>query len=51
LLRAPGLPNGGIAQGSIFVIFGDNLGPATLVQVSAFAHHGRLAEPVTVTVG
>ena len=31
-----GLPNSGIAQGSIFVIFGDNLGPANIVQVSAF---------------
>jgi uncharacterized protein (TIGR03437 family) len=31
-----GLPNSGIAQGSIFVIFGDNLGPASIVQVSQF---------------
>jgi uncharacterized protein (TIGR03437 family) len=31
-----GLPAGSIAQGSIFSIFGSNLGPATGVQVSAF---------------
>ena len=31
-----GLPNSGIAQGSIFVIFGDNMGPASIVQVSSF---------------
>ncbi len=49
-----GLPNGGIAQGSIFVIFGDNLGPATLVQVSAFplpTTEGLAGTSVTVTVG
>lgn len=28
----PGLPNYGIAQGSIFVVFGTNMGPATLMQ-------------------
>lgn len=28
----PGLPNSAIAQGSIFVIFGTNMGPASLVQ-------------------
>jgi hypothetical protein len=27
----PGLPNSGIAQGSILVVYGSNLGPATLV--------------------
>lgn len=31
----PGLPNFGIAQGQIFVIYGSNLGPATLVQPTA----------------
>jgi uncharacterized protein (TIGR03437 family) len=30
----PGLPNSGIAQGSIFVVYGANLGPATLAQAS-----------------
>jgi hypothetical protein len=28
----PGIPNAGIAEGSIFVIFGQNLGPAKIVQ-------------------
>jgi uncharacterized protein (TIGR03437 family) len=32
----PGVPGGSIAQGSLFTIFGANLGPATGVQVSAF---------------
>ncbi len=31
-----GLPNSAIAQGSIFVIFGSNMGPATLQQISAY---------------
>jgi uncharacterized protein (TIGR03437 family) len=31
-----GLPNSGIAQGSIFVVFGTNIGPATLQKVQAF---------------
>jgi uncharacterized protein (TIGR03437 family) len=30
----PGLPNSGIAQGSIFVVYGANLGPATLTQAT-----------------
>src|ERR1035438_7813689 len=30
------LPGGGIAQGSIFTIFGSGLGPANYVQVSSF---------------
>ena len=30
----PGLPHSGIAQGSIFVVYGSNLGPAALVQAS-----------------
>jgi uncharacterized protein (TIGR03437 family) len=32
----PGLPNGSIARGSMFSIFGRNLGPASAQQVSAF---------------
>ena len=32
----PGLPNSGIAQGSIFIVFGQNLGPAAIVQVNKF---------------
>ena len=30
------LPNSGIAQGSMFVVFGSGLGPATLTQITAF---------------
>ncbi len=30
----PGLPNSSIAQGSIFVVYGSNLGPSTLVQAT-----------------
>lgn len=33
---SPGLPNSAIAQGSIFVIYGQNLGPAQLLKASAF---------------
>src|SRR5580704_4157003 len=41
-----------IAQGSLFVVFGDNLGPATLVQVSAFPLKNNLSgTSVTVTSG
>ncbi|OFW09468.1 MAG: hypothetical protein A3H27_02380 [Acidobacteria bacterium RIFCSPLOWO2_02_FULL_59_13] len=50
----PGLPNAGIAQGSIFVIFGQNLGPASLVQVSSFplpTSQGLAGTSVKVTVG
>ncbi len=32
----PNLPNGNIAQGSMFTVFGTNIGPASLAQVSAF---------------
>ncbi len=31
-----GLPNSGIAQGSLFVLFGTGMGPVTLQQISAF---------------
>lgn len=31
---SPGLPNSGIAQGSIFVVIGKNLGPASIVSAS-----------------
>jgi uncharacterized protein (TIGR03437 family) len=41
-----------IAQGSLFVVFGSNLGPATLVQVSAFPLQNNLSgTAVTVTSG
>lgn len=31
-----GLPNAGIAQGSLFIVFGSNMGPATLASVPRF---------------
>ncbi len=39
----PGLPNGSIARGSIFSVFGRGLGPAEGVQVSAFPLQESLA--------
>lgn len=46
-----GLPNSGIAQGSIFVVFGTNIGPTTLQQVQAFPLQKTLAETsIQVTV-
>jgi hypothetical protein len=50
----PGLPNSGIAQGSIFIVFGQNLGPATIVQVSRFplpTSNGLAGTSIKVTVG
>src|SRR5260370_23064658 len=38
-----GLPGGGVGRGSIFSIFGTNIGPATPVQVSAFPIQPALA--------
>ena len=35
-LAPPGLPNAGIARGSVFTIFGSNIGPLTPATVSAF---------------
>ena len=50
-----GLPNAGIAQGSIFSIFGDNLGPAAGTQVDSFplptVPPGLAGSSVRVTVG
>src|SRR5262245_31897425 len=50
-----GMPNAAIAQGSIMVIFGDNLGPTTLVQVATFplptAPPGLSGTSVRVTIG
>lgn len=47
----PGLPNGSIAQGSIFDIFGTNIGPAELAQPSGFPLPTQLANTsVQVTV-
>jgi uncharacterized protein (TIGR03437 family) len=47
----PSLPNGAIAQGSIFVIKGNNLGPATLaIAPSAFQSATLNGTSVSVTV-
>lgn len=46
-----GLPNSGIAQGSIFIIFGSNLGPATIAQAPSYPLSTQLAgTSVKVTV-
>ncbi|HMD70795.1 MAG TPA: beta-propeller fold lactonase family protein [Bryobacteraceae bacterium] len=48
----PGLPNYGVAQGSMFVVFGQNLGPAAVQQATSFPLPTQLAgTSVTVTVG
>jgi uncharacterized protein (TIGR03437 family) len=48
----PGLPNSGIAQGSLFVVYGTNLGPATLAIVTAFPLHTTIGgTSIQVTVG
>jgi uncharacterized protein (TIGR03437 family) len=47
-----GLPNSGIAQGSIFAIFGDNLGPANLTTQPSYPLQKTLGgTSVKVTVG
>src|SRR5437868_15141471 len=46
-----GMPNAGIAQGSMFDIYGTNVGPATLTQAAGFPLPATLAStPVHVTV-
>lgn len=45
----PGLPNYGIAQGSIFVMYGKNMGPTQLAQASSFPLSKTLAG-VTINV-
>jgi len=48
----PGMPNSGIAQGSMFVIFGAGMGPASLVQAGGFPLPTALSgTSVRVTVG
>ena len=48
----PGLPASGIAQGSLFVVFGTGLGPARLVQATKFPLPDELADTsIKVTVG
>ncbi len=49
-----GLPNSGIAQGSIFVVYGTNLGPTTLAQASSIplpTTEGVGGTSVKITVG
>ena len=49
----PGLPNAGIAQGSIFIVFGQDLGPATIAQVSHFplpTSQGLAGTSIKITV-
>ncbi len=46
------LPNGGIAQGALFVVKGSNLGPATFIQQTAFPFTTSIGgTSITVTVG
>lgn len=48
----PGLPASGIAQGSLFVVFGTGLGPSSLVQANKFPLPENLAgTSINVTVG
>jgi 6-phosphogluconolactonase len=48
----PGLPNYGIARGSMFIIFGQNIGPAGLQQAKTFPLQTQLGgTSVKVTVG
>jgi uncharacterized protein (TIGR03437 family) len=48
----PGLPNAAIAQGSLFVVKGANLGPTTFIQATAFPFTTTIgATSITVTVG
>jgi uncharacterized protein (TIGR03437 family) len=47
-----GLPNGGIAQGAMFVVKGSNLGPATFIQQTAFPFTTSIGgTSIQVTVG
>ena len=46
-----GAPNGGIAEGSLFVAFGYNMGPATLVQSGYPLATNLSGTSVSVTVG
>ena len=50
--RTPGMPGSGVAQGSIFIVFGTGLGPASLVEATAFPLQTTLGgTSVSVTVG
>ena len=48
----PGLPNYGIAQGSIFVLYGSQLGPSTIAIAQSLPYQTTLAgTSITVTAG
>ncbi|HWQ57148.1 MAG TPA: hypothetical protein VN442_25905 [Bryobacteraceae bacterium] len=48
----PAMPNGGIAQGSMFVVFGKNLGPASIVLAGPYPLTTSVGETsIQVTVG
>lgn len=48
----PSLPNGSIAQGSMFIVFGSNMGPANLVQAQTLPLRTTLGNTsIQVTVG
>jgi len=48
----PGMPNSGIARGSMFVVFGTDLGPAELQQAAGFPLRTSLGSTsIRVTVG
>ncbi|MGB6942487.1 MAG: hypothetical protein WBE37_08845 [Bryobacteraceae bacterium] len=50
--NSPGLPNAGIAQGAIFIVYGSGLGPANLATAaSAFQSTTLSNTSVAVTVG
>jgi len=47
-----GFPNSGIAQGSIFIVFGSGMGPSSIVQNNAFPLQKQLGgTSIKVTVG
>ena len=48
----PGLPNAGIAEGAMFVVYGTNMGPASIVVASTFPLKTDMAgTSIKVTVG
>jgi uncharacterized protein (TIGR03437 family) len=50
----PGFPNSGLAQGCIFVVYGSNLGPSSLVQATGTTlptSAGLAGTVITITVG
>jgi len=50
--RTPGLPGSGVAQGSIFTVFGTGLGPDSFAQAGSFPLPTTLGgTSVTVTIG